>query len=170
MTKSHMLQQSQELSFISQAFIALRITENYFAKIGFTHPIIDEFFYHLWELPQLQSPQEFSQWEARRGDLVDFGLTDDLPDDLEGVLALTPLDEEQLFKIIEAPVEILWGNFFSTPNQANTRELFENALNLAEKEGVIFPKLDPFLLSKWADNNAWGKALSMDELTLWKNA
>ena len=170
MTLAKLLDQARPLSFIAQGFIALNVVESYFEKIGFKHPSVDTFFQHLWELPMINEPKEFSAWEARRGDLTDFGLTDDLPDELEECLAILPIDEAQLFKVVEAPVEILWGSFFSTPNPETTMAYLEFALTLAEKEGIIFPKVAPFQSSLWSDNNGWGNAIDAEVCQQWREA
>ncbi len=168
MTLAKILDQAQPLSFIAQGFISLNVVEAYFKKISFKHPSVDEFFQHLWELPCINNPREFSKWEARRGDLVDFGLTDDLPDELEECLAILPIDEAQLFKVVEAPVEILWGSFFSTPNLETTMNYLQSSLKIAERESLIFPKITPFLSSLWIDNNGWGKPIDPKVCKHWR--
>jgi hypothetical protein len=81
---------AQPLSLTARACISLHITEAYFRKIGLKHALVDEFFDHLWDHPLQCEPKEFSAWEAKRGDFVDFGLTDDLPDDLDEVMPQLP--------------------------------------------------------------------------------
>jgi hypothetical protein len=163
MTLSKFLEQARPLSLTARACISLHITEAYFRKIGLSHPLVDEFFEHLWEHPLQTEPKAFSAWEAQRGDLVDFGLTDDLPDDLEELMPQLPIDEEELFSVVEAPVEILWGNFFSTADDETSFDYLKFSLNLAEREGLIFPKIDLYTESRFADNNGWGNPIS--ELT-----
>lgn len=169
MTIDSYLEIAKPLSLSARACMALHITEAFFVKKGLCHPIIDEFFEHLWAHPLQHSPREFSQWEAMRGDLVDFGLTDDLPDDLEALLPLSGVSEEELFHVVEAPVEILWGNFFSNPNSELAQEYLERTLQLAEREGFIFPKLSIYSDSLFTDNNGWGRPVGMDTRDLWRS-
>lgn len=169
MTLDKYLTLATPLSLTARAAISLNITETYLKKINLTHPIIDEFFNHLWEHPLKQNPKEFSAWEAQRGDLVDFGLTDDLPDDLEGLLEPAGLTWEELFKVIEAPVEALWGNFFRTPNNEISLAHLKTSLLLAEKNGLIFPKIQPYQHSLHIDNNGWGNPITEATRDLWRN-
>lgn len=168
MTLDHILEKASDLSFTAQSSIALNIVERYFKKIGFKHPQVDEFFAHLWEFPIIGNSEKFSSWEARRGDLVDFGLTDDLPDDLEECLAHLPINEEELFKIVEAPVEILWGNFFNEPNKETSLGYLKSSLELAEREGLIFPNIATYQQSKWIDQNGWGKSVDAETRDCWR--
>ncbi|MFC5050833.1 hypothetical protein ACFPK9_09420 [Rubritalea spongiae] len=168
MTRDSFLKQARPLSLTARACICLHITEAYFRKIGLSHPLVDEFFNHLWEHPLQAEPKAFSTWEANRGDLVDFGLTDDLPDDLEELMPTLPIDEAQLFSIVEAPVEILWGNFFSTPDEQTSFDYLSFSVDLADREGLIFPKIDLYQASLFADNNGWGKPISQPIRDLWR--
>ena len=168
MTIDSYLEQVRPLSLTARACISLHVTEAYFRKKGLRHAIIDEFFNHLWQHPLKREPKEFSAWEAARGDLVDFGLTDDLPDDLDELLPLVDVTEEELFKVVEAPVEILWGNFFSTVDDKTAFDYLETSLRLAEKEGFIFPKISLYQTSLFADGNGWGKPIDMDTLVQWR--
>lgn len=169
MTLSKFTELARPLSLTARACIALHITEAYFRKIGLSHPLVDEFFDHLWEHPLQSEPKAFSRWEAQRGDLVDFGLTDDLPDDLEELMPQLPISEEKLFTVVEAPVEILWGNFFSRADDDTSFEYLMFSLQLAEKEGLIFPKINLYARSLFTDNNGWGKPISEDVRNQWRH-
>lgn len=164
------LDQASKLSLTARAAISLHITEAYFRKKALKHEIIDEFFDHLWEFPLQQEPKAFSAWEARRGDLVDFGLTDDLPDDLEGLLEPAGITFEELFHVVEAPVEILWGNFFREPDDETAMSYLRNSLILAERSGIIFPKLAPYSQSLYADNDGWGNPISEIARDEWRKS
>ena len=168
MTLTKFLELARPLSLTARASIALHITEAYFRKIGLKHDLVDEFFEHLWQHPLKTEPKEFSAWEAERGDLVDFGLTDDLPDDLDELLPQLPIDEAQLFAVVEAPVEILWGNFFSQQDEQVSFDYLQFSLNLAEREGFIFPKIELYADSLFADNNGWGNPISEHTRDLWR--
>ena len=168
MTRDSFLNQARELSLSARACICLHITEAYFRKIGLDHPLVDDFFDHLWDHPLQSEPKAFSTWEAKRGDLVDFGLTDDLPDDLDELMPKLPIDEAQLFSVVEAPVEILWGNFFCNLNEPASFEYLTFSVDLADKEGLIFPKLDLYQQSLFTDNNGWGKPISIITRDQWR--
>jgi len=169
MTLDKYIQLATPLSLTARAAISLIITENYLHKIKLTHTTIDEFFNHLWQHPLKQNPQEFSHWEAQRGDLVDFGLTDDLPDDLEGLLEPAGITWEELFSVIEAPVEILWGNFFKTPSHETSLNHLKTSLLLAEKSGIIFPHIQHFQHSLFSDNHGWGNPITETTRDQWRN-
>lgn len=159
---------ARPLSLTARACISLHITEAYFRKIGLKHALVDEFFEHLWQHPLMTEPKEFSTWESQRGDLVDFGLTDDLPDDLDELTPQLPINEEELFAVVEAPVEILWGNFFSASDDDTSFDYLQFSLNLAEREGLIFPKIEMYADSLFADNNGWGKPISEPTRDQWR--
>jgi len=167
-TLTTFLEKARPLSLTARACIALHITEAYFRKIGLKHAQIDEFFEHLWQHPLKTEPKEFSEWEAQRGDFVDFGLTDDLPDDLDELLPHIKITEAELFQVVESPVEILWGNFFSDQDEKVSFEYLEFSLDLAEREGLIFPKIDLYADSLYADNNGWGKPISEHTRDQWR--
>ncbi|GAA5495353.1 hypothetical protein Rhal01_01528 [Rubritalea halochordaticola] len=164
------LEQARPLSLTARAAISLHITEAYFLKKGLKHEIVDEFFDHLWQHPLQQEPKAFSEWEARRGDLVDFGLTDDLPDDLEGLLEPAGITVEELFHVVEAPVEILWGNFFRTADDETSLAYLKNSLVIAERNGIIFPTLSPYKESLFADNHGWGNPISQITRDEWRKS
>lgn len=159
---------AQPLSLTARACISLHITEAYFRKIGLKHALVDEFFDHLWDHPLQGEPREFSAWEAKRGDLVDFGLTDDLPDDLDEIMPQLPIDEAELFAVCEAPVEILWGNFFRTADDETSFDYLKFSLNLAEREGLIFPKIALYQDSLFSENSGWGKPISQPIRDAWR--
>ncbi|MFD2159385.1 hypothetical protein ACFSW8_10780 [Rubritalea tangerina] len=169
MTKDALLDHAQTLSLTARACIALHITEAYFKKIGLQHPLVDTFFNHLWDHPLQSDPKAFSTWEAQRGDLVDFGLTDDLPDDLEELMPTLPINEQELFHVVEAPVEILWGNFFSNPDDQEAMRYLHFSLDLAEREGLIFPDISLYQNSRYADNNGWGHPISENVRDSWRS-
>jgi hypothetical protein len=167
-TLDKFIQQARPLSLTARACISLHITEAYLRKIGLQHALVDEFFDHLWEHPLRSEPKEFSEWEARRGDFVDFALTDDLPDELDEIMPQLTITEAELFAVVEAPVEILWGNFFQASDEKTSFEYLEFSLNLAEREGLIFPKLSLYRSSLFTDNNGWGDPISEPTRDTWR--
>lgn len=161
------LTELKQLSVTSRFCVSLRLFERYVRLRGLEDESIWIFIEHMWDFP---TATDKNLWEMQRGDLADFGLGDELPEELEEELATLGIDEDYFCIWISNIVEIAWTSLLQAPQDEQSFQLVSNQLELARQLGIEPPYLDVMQGSLISDNDGWGKQLDPATLENWKTS
>jgi len=127
-----------------------------------------EFLDYMWEWPLMMTPDFFGDWESKATDLVQAGLGDPFPSDVEPVLAQQGIAPSEFRALVAGTVEIIWGSFYAaSDNKGSLRDL-ANVIATCRQRGVQPPPIDVFEKSRFADKHGWGHVLTIEERNAWR--
>lgn len=158
------------LSIHAHFAIGLRIFERYVRVRGLEDQSVWEYLSYMWEFPLLPTLVEKIEWEKKRGDLVDFGLGDELPEELEEELASLAINEDYIELWVTNVTELVWGNLLHEPDPDESLHHLTQILNLAAKSEIGIPEITPYKDNLFLENGGWGKKLSSSELEIWQSS
>ncbi|BCO17636.1 hypothetical protein KUC3_04930 [Alteromonas sp. KC3] len=157
----------KSLSLTARLGIALRLFEKYCNVTGINEDSIDEFLDYLWIWPLVSSGEfEFSAWENKRPQLVNFGLGDPLSNSFLLSLNNANIEETDFRKIVSPIVEILWGSFWGEAEDELSLNCLSELIQRITPNSL--PALTPFKISKFKDNNGWGNSLTNEDIAFWR--
>jgi len=161
------LETAKQLSITARFGIALRLFERYVRIRGLEDESVWIFLDHMWAFPLTE---DWNEWEKQRGDLADFGLGDELPEELEEELWTLGVDEDYFESWVASVVETLWPSLLKGVPDEESLGYLEKVLTLAEANGLEWPALDLFQCSKYADDGGWGARLTRGQRDSWREA
>ncbi len=138
--------------------------ERYVRIRGLEDETIWELLEHMWELP---CAVDLDLWEMRRGDLADFGLGDELPEELEEELCELGIDEDYFECWVTALVETVWPSVLRGPQREESLIQVKKILEFSLHLGMGLPDLDGFEGREWTEDG-WGPEVTAEGVTLWK--
>ncbi len=161
---------ASELSLVARLGVALCCFERYCRAVGLETKSIQDFSSYMWEWPLMITPGWFEEWEAKRTSLVDFGLGEGLPGDVEPALRDKGLDAVEFRNLVEATVEIIWGSFYAASDDRGSLKDLARVVSICERRGIRPPTLDVFAESRFKDGHGWGERISKDQRDQWRAA
>lgn len=167
MEKEAYREQLQTLSIHARFGVALRIFERYVRVRGIEDDSVWAFLEHMWQFPMALNKDA---WEKKRGDLADFGLGDEVPEELEEELASLGIDEDYFDVWTTCVVEIAWGSVLHGPQLEESMKHLLCLVDMAEETGLGLPKLASYLVSTYDQNDGWGEVVDMATQLKWQTA
>ena len=153
------------LPLIARLGVALRCGESFCAVKNLQGPELTAFFGHMWELPCCAS---FPDWDSQKGELVFFGLGDELPLALGPVLPQADVSETSFRDLISAIVEIVYSSAWAAYDELGSFQFLKEVLSITAQAGVPAPPCQPFLISSSAKQFSWGNRISKEQRDAWR--
>ena len=161
---------ASSLSLVARLGVALCCFERYCRSVGLETKSIQDFLSYMWEWPLMMAPGWFEDWEATRTSLVDFGLGEALPGDVEPALRDRGLDPVEFRSLVEATVEVIWGSFYAASDDLGSLKDLAQVISICERRGIQPPTLAVFAESRFKDGHGWGDRISKDQRDRWRAA
>ena len=159
------IDQVRPLSIHARLAIGIRLFERYVRLRGLEDDSIWEYIEAMWSFPIAEDKKV---WESKRGDLADFGLGDELPDELDEELQTLGISEDYFGLWVNSVTELAWNNLLLGPQDEESLDHLEILLQLASMSGVAVPELQPFKDSLFVENEGWGRQLSSCDIEKWQ--
>jgi len=169
MTTSTYLEKIKLLSIHARFALGLRIFERYVRMRGLEDESIWEYLAYMWEFPLL-SLAEKAEWEKRHGELADYGLGDELPEEIEEELYSLAINEDYFELWVTNVTELAWTNLLQGPQDLESIQFIQNILNLTVISNIGVPKLDVYQVSLFTEDGGWGKNPTQEVLEQWQSA
>lgn len=163
------LKNAKSLSLIARLAIALHCYEACCVAWRLKSPLISEFLDYMWEWPIMMTENHFSEWESKTTAIVDFGLGDELPPELNKLLISSGVSEEQFRYLTENTVEIIWSSFYGASDNEGSLKYLENVMTVASSLGYTPPSFNEFIESCFKDKHGWGNVLTSEQKDQWRN-
>ncbi|MCL9782109.1 hypothetical protein M9194_11790 [Vibrio sp. S4M6] len=163
---SQYIEQCRELSLTAREGIALRVFESYCQKHHLYHRHVAEFLEFLWKWPLVGRVIEFEDWESEKTHLVNFGIGEELDEEVRQLLRSANESEFNFQELVHCTVSILWGSFWGACDNEGSISALQTVIERAE---VDLPKLTPFKFSRFSDKGGWGAELSDEDITYWRS-
>ncbi len=146
--------------------IALKAFEKFCLDVNLSEDSIDKFRAYMWDFPMALSEDRFLDWEEAKPILVNYGLGDELPNQIESTLSHAQVDESKFRIIVEGVVAILWGSFWGA---AEHEQSLRSLISVVTLSGTAeSPILTPFKFSRFADKDGWGIDLTAEDRDFWR--
>ena len=158
------------LSVHARFAIGLRIFERYVRLRGLEDESIWTYLNEMWQFPMITDLQDKLTWEKEHCDLTDYGLGDELPEELEEELYSLAINEDYFELWVTNVTELAWGSMLEGPDNDESLELLKKLLQLAAKSEVGAPNPETFSHSLLEHNNGWGNKVTTLELEKWQTA
>ncbi|MCS0109394.1 hypothetical protein NDJ40_08000, partial [Vibrio alginolyticus] len=156
----------KRLSINARAAIGLLVFERFCVLHGLELHDNQEFLEHLWDWFLIDGPDEFEPWESKRPTLVNCGLGDEFPEDLQLSLAQNGIGESQFRTIVGGVTDILWGSFWGAAENEQSMAALESVISASGIEQL--PVLTPFKFSLLSQNEGWGDKVTPQDLEFWR--
>ena len=169
MTIETYLKQIEPLSIHARFSIGLRIFERYVRMRGLEDESLWEYLADMWEFPLMAKLEQKQAWGEARGDLADYGLGDELPEELEEELYSLAISEDYFELWACNTTELAWTNLLAGPQHEESLVLIGKLLELAVISKVSVPKPDFFSEHLFSEQGGWGPVLTKDELEAWQS-
>ena len=113
--------------------------------------------------------EEKQAWGEARGGLADYGLGDELPEELEEELYSLAISEDYFELWACNTTELAWTNLLQGPQDEESLNLIKKILELSVISKVQVPKPDFFKSHLFSERDGWGRALTEQELESWQS-
>jgi len=166
------LESVQSLSIHARFAIGLRMFERYVRLRGLEDASIWSYLSEMWEFPLIETTEEKLNWEKDRCELADFGLGDELPEELEEELYSLAINEDYFELWVTHVTELAWTNMLSSPQDQESLRLLQVLCQLAAKSEIGVPDASLYQTPahQFTNNAGWGATPSADELSQWQSA
>ena len=168
MTIKEYLAGFKPLSIHARFAIGLRIFERYIRVRGLEDESIWTFLADMWQFPLLSDVAEKLEWEKQRGELADFGLGDEIPEELEEELYTLAISEDYFGLWVSQVTELAWTNLLQGPQDEESMEFIRTLLRLSIVSNIGVPELHLYQTHLFTDNEGWGNPLTQEELESWQ--
>lgn len=162
------LEQIKPLSIHARFSIGLRIFERYVRFRGLEDESLWEYFADMWQFPLIATPEDKMEWGEKRGEFADYGLGDEIPDELEEELYMLAISEDYFELWATNTTELAWTNILQGPEDEETMELIKKLLELSVISSVTVPDVSFFKAHLFSENDGWGRGLSAEEVESWQ--
>jgi len=169
MTVDEYIREVKPLSIHARFAIGLRVLERYVRVRGIEDNSVWTYLTEMWEFPQLATLEAKLEWEKSRCDLADYGLGDELPEELEEELYSLAINEDYFELWVTHVTELAWTNMLKGPQDDESIELLTKVLNLAAKSEIGLPSLTCYSSHLYAENAGWGVIPTDEELEVWQS-
>ena len=161
----------QPLSIHARFALGLRVFERYVSLRGLQDDSLWTYLAEMWEFPLIHDIEDKLTWEKTRCDLADYGLGDELPEELEEELASLAISEDYFELWVTHVTELAWGNMLNNSKGDREDESLTHltqVLRLAAKSEVGVPESATFSNSLYVHNQGWGELLIKEDLEKWQ--
>jgi hypothetical protein len=158
----------RRLSLSARLAIVLRCWDHLLEATRLKSPLIDELLEHLWLWYRVHGTAQFEPWLGHFNELMDrvYAQEFQLP---PGAFVEAKFTSQDLARQLEHTAEIIWGSFYSAPDDAGSHSEMEEVLAFMHSNGVAMPDLRSFSHSLISEREGWGPKLTEDEINLWRN-
>ncbi|MFZ6028296.1 MAG: hypothetical protein ACOYYS_11330 [Chloroflexota bacterium] len=163
LTENHL----ETLSITARLGVALVCFEKY-CRVNDLLSNVEEFLEYLWKFPVLQTPGEFAAWETKRPRLVEVGLGEILPIEIQYQLRQKHVDPQEFATLLQAIVEIGWGSFYGAANNKDSLSYLKRVITFTVENNISIPPMSPFLVSRFSDRHGWGNQLTETQRNEWR--
>src|SRR5690348_15787878 len=144
-TEPRTVADASALSLLARLGVALCCFEGYCRAVALQTKSVQDFLSYMWEWPLMMAPRQFEEWETKRTSLVEFGLGEQLPEDLEDVLRQKGIDLDEFRNLVEGTVEIIWGSFYAASDDRGSLRELSRVVAICERRGIQPPSLEVFV-------------------------
>jgi len=169
MTSEAYLEQLKPLSVHARFAVGVRIFERYVRMRGIEDESVWEYLTYMWEFPTLTNNEKF-KWEKKRGELADYGLGDELPEELEEELYSLAINEDYFELWVCNVTELAWTNLLQGPQNEESMFFLKSILNLTIISKIGVPHLEVYQSSQYTEAQGWGDIPSQEMIEQWQSA
>ena len=159
------------LSIHARFSIGLRMFERYIRVRGLEDASLWTYLSQMWEFPLLNTSEQRLAWEKDRCELADYGLGDELPEELEEELYSLAINEDFFELWVTHVTELAWTNLLKQPQDDESLHLLAKICQLAAKAEIGAPALEAYQTKphQYISNHGWGASPTEDELNQWQS-
>lgn len=168
MTIDIYLKQIEPLSIHARFSIGLRIFERYVRMRGLEDESIWEYLADMWKFPLLPTLEQKQIWGEARAELADYGLGDELPEELEEELYGLAISEDYFELWACNTTELAWTNLLQGPQDEESINLLRKLLELSVISKVAVPQVSFLESYLFTEYQGWGRTLTEEELEQWQ--
>ena len=157
----------KQLSVVARQCIAVTCFERYCRFQGLSHPAIDQFIDHEWQITSIHSPNDFGVWEQAFQDMPITAQGDPYPESLVAILPLTLRKEfdNLILHVFETSATTWYGH----DPEGTVTHLVE-VLKIIDAYNIALPNLEMFRKPLAHLHGGWGMPLSEAEARQWREA
>lgn len=173
MSVDEYLEKLRPLSIPARLAVGLRLFGRYVRVRGLEDDTIWSFLADMWEFPLLATLEDRNEWSENRGELADFGLGDELPDELEEELVTLAISEDFFELWVTNLSELAWTNLLEGPQDEESLGFLRILLLLSVKVEIPVvneSELTAFQSFLFAENGGWGRVPMKEDLSTWQSA
>lgn len=168
MTIDDYLLEIKPLSLHARFALGLRVFERYVSLRGLQDESIWAYLSEMWEYPLIHDLEGKFRWEGVRCDLANYGLGDELPEELEEELISLAINEDYFELWVTNVTELAWGPLLDRAKDEESLMHLRNVLRLAAKSNVGVPETNVFSKNLFIQNDGWGEHLTQSDIERWQ--
>ena len=168
MTLADYLLEVKPLSLHARFALGLRVFERYVSLRGLQDFSVWSYLAEMWEYPLIHELEDKFHWEKSRGDLANYGLGDELPEELEEELLSLAINEDYFELWVTNVTELAWSPLLDRSGDDESLIHLTMVLKLAAKSEIGVPEVKIFSNSLASQNDGWGEPLQQADLEKWQ--
>ncbi len=167
MIQNWYIEELNHLSIVARQCIAVICFERYCKFHRLSHPAIDQFIEHEWQITSIHSPNDFNDWEQAFQDMPIIRQGDPSPESLVAVIApaLQKEFENLILHVFETSATTWYGH-----DPKGTVEHLVEVLKAIDSYGIALPNLEIFRQPLAHLHDGWGMPLTETEAKQWRES